>query len=323
MTDQLSIALTQLNPTVGDIEGNYAKALKARKQARDADLVVFSELFLTGYPLEDLVLKPAFQEEAMAVLHKLAEATGDDGPAILMGCPWAEEGKLYNAMALLEGGKVETVRFKVHLPNYGVFDEVRVFDPGPMPGPISFKNVRLGLPICEDMWEEDVTECLQETGAEILLVANGSPFNVVKQDLRLNHAVARVTETGLPLAYVNQLGGQDELVFEGASFVLNADRSLAVQAPAWQEAVVVTDWQRGENGWSCVTGERATLETDLEAMYLAMMWGLRDYVEKNRFPGVVLGLSGGIDSALSAAVAADALGPRQGALCDDAIAVYL
>ena len=309
MTDHLSIALAQLNPTVGDIEGNYAKALKARTQARDADLIVFSELFLTGYPLEDLVLKPAFQKEAMAVLQKLAEATVDDGPAILMGCPWAEEGKLYNAMALLAGGTIETVRFKVHLPNYGVFDEVRVFDPGPMPGPVNFKNVRLGLPICEDIWEMDVTECLQETGAEILIVANGSPFNIIKQDLRLHHAVARVTETGLPLAYVNQLGGQDELVFDGASFVLNADRSLAVQAPAWQEAVVITDWRREDAGWSCTVGERAPLETDLEAMYLAMMWGLRDYVEKNRFPGVVLGLSGGIDSALSAAVAADALGP--------------
>ena len=230
---------------------------------------------------------------------------------MLTGALWPEDGKLYNAVALLDQGAVQAVRTKVDLPNYGVFDEKRVFDAGPLPGPIPFKGVRLGVPICEDIWSEEVTECLAECGAELLLVPNGSPFDWKKPDVRMNVAVARVTETGLPLAYVNQLGGQDELVFDGASFVLNADRSLAVQMPAWAEAVTLTTWHRRGRGWVCDTGERAALEEDAAAAYHGCMLGLRDYVEKNRFPGVVLGLSGGIDSALVAALAADALGPER------------
>ncbi len=309
MTDTLTITLVQLNPTVGDLEGNLklARAAVEKAKAERADLVVFSELFLTGYPPEDLILKPAFHEDAVALLADLAKEFSG-GPAILMPTPWVEEGNLYNAVALLEDGEIAATRAKVHLPNYGVFDEYRVFKAGAMPGPISFKGVRLGVMICEDMWEEDVAECLQETGAEILVVPNGSPFNVIKIDQRMNHAVGRVTETGLPLIYVNQLGGQDELVFDGASFILNADRSMPVQLAAWEEAIVTTQWARGADGWSCAEGPQAVLEEDLEASYLAAVWGLRDYVQKNRFPGVVLGMSGGIDSALSAAIAVDALG---------------
>lgn len=315
MTDHLAIALAQINPTVGDIQGNLAKIRAARATAarEGADLVLFSELVLVGYPPEDLVLKPAFHREAIEALETLAAETGDGGPALLVGTPWIseEEGTLKNAVALLDGGKVAGVRFKVHLPNYGVFDEPRVFSPGGMPGPLNFRGVRLGVPICEDIWFTDVVECLEETGAEILLVPNGSPFDARKFATRVHHAVARVKESGLPLVYVNQLGGQDELVFDAASFVLNEDCTLPVQLPAWQEAVVTTHWSLENGRWVCAKGERALVEEDDEAVYQALMLGLRDYVEKNRFPGVVLGLSGGIDSALCAAIAVDALGPEK------------
>ncbi len=293
---RLRLALAQLNPTVGDLAGNVAKLKAARERARaeGADLIVFPELFVTGYPPEDLVLKPAFQKAARTAVEKLAAELGP-GPAVLTGTIWPEAGKIYNAVALLDQGAVQAVRFKVDLPNYGVFDEKRVFDAGPLPGPISFKGVRLGVPICEDIWKDEVTECLAETGAEILIVPNGSPFDWKKPDARLNVAVARVAETGLPLAYVNQVGGQDELVFDGASFVLNADRSLAAQLPAWEEAVTVTDWVRGETGWRCERGPVANVDDGDGAAYHACVLGVRDYVEKNGFPAVLLGLSGGVD----------------------------
>ncbi|MBI1211133.1 MAG: NAD+ synthase [Alphaproteobacteria bacterium] len=310
MTSSLKIALAQLNPVVGDISGNLAKARKARADAaaQGADIVLFSELFICGYPPEDLVLKPALQEEARAAVGALAQETLS-GPAVLIGTPWVESEKLYNAFAYLDGGAVKSLRYKVDLPNYGVFDEKRVFTPGPMPGPITARGVRIGVPICEDVWKSDVVECIAETGGEFILVPNGSPYEATKEETRLNIAVNRVVESGLAFAYLNQIGGQDELVFDGGSFVLNPDRSLAVQMPAWEEALLVTEWQKHGDKWRCEVGSQATLTTGLEATYQAMMLGLRDYVRKNRFPGVVLGLSGGIDSALTAAVAADALGP--------------
>jgi len=310
MTTSLKIALAQLNPTVGDIAGNLAKARRARADAagQGAEIVLFSELFICGYPPEDLVLKPALQDEARAAVAALGQETVS-GPAVLIGTPWVEAEKLYNAFAYLDGGAVKSLRYKVDLPNYGVFDEKRVFTPGPMPGPITARGVRIGVPICEDVWQADVVECIAETGGEFILVPNGSPFEAAKEETRLNIGVNRVVESGLPFAYLNQIGGQDELVFDGGSFVLNADRSLAVQLPAWEEALVVTDWRKHGDKWRCEPGLQATLPTGLEAIYHAMMLGLRDYVRKNRFPDVVLGLSGGIDSALTAAVAADALGP--------------
>ena len=309
--DSLKIAIAQLNPTVGDLHGNYQKAEQAIRIANEqgADLVVFPELFITGYPPEDLILKQAFHKDAIAAVKHLAQITKDTC-AVLFTTPWLEGGdKPFNSVVLMEQGEITATRHKVHLPNYGVFDEVRVFDAGPMPGPIPFKGVRLGVMICEDMWQADVAECLEETGAEILIVPNGSPFNTIKRDQRLSLAVARVTETGLPLLYVNQVGGQDELVFDGASFALNADRSLAAQAPSWEEHLMLTNWQRTDKVWACLDAQKDVLETGLEAIYQAAILGLKDYVEKNRFPGVVLGLSGGIDSALSAAIAVDALGP--------------
>jgi len=308
--NQLAIAIAQLNPIVGDTEGNLALAREARGQAQElgADLVVFSELFISGYPPEDLVLKRAFRDSAKVAIEALAADTSDGGPAVLIGTPWESPGKPYNAMAYCDGGAVADLIFKHELPNYGVFDEMRVFARGPLQGPLNIRGVRIGVPICEDIWVPDVTECLSETGAEILLVPNGSPFDLFKRDERINHAVARVVETRLPLAYVNQIGGQDELVFDGGSFVLNANRKMALHLPFFEQAIILTRWKREGEGWVCEESEIAGNESEDELLYRAMMQGLKDYVEKNRFSGVVIGLSGGVDSALTAAVAVDALG---------------
>ena len=310
MTTTLAIALAQLNASVGGLAANTDAILAARAAAPEADLIVTPELSVIGYPPEDLVLKPALVAAAMERIDQLAAATSDGGAALLVGAPVVENGRLFNAMFLLDGGVVAGVTRKHDLPNYGTFDEKRVFSAGPLPGPLAFRGVRLGVPICEDMWSADVTECLAETGAEMLIVPNGSPYETGKDDRRLSLAVARVVETELPLVYLNRVGGQDELVFDGASFVLNADRSLVVQLPDWDDTLVTTYWTRSLLGrhWTCAPGPRAVLDTDPADIYHAMLLGLRDYVNRNGFPGVVLGLSGGIDSALSAAVAVDALG---------------
>ncbi len=321
MADALKIALAQCNPTMGDIAGNLALLRKARAEAaaQGAHLVVASEMVITGYPTEDLVLKPMFLDAAEAAVKALAADTADGGPGMIIGGPWRQDpaarpplfGKVFNTAYVLDGGAVTTHRSKHDLPNYGVFDEKRVFGAGPLPGPVNFRGVRLGVMICEDMWKPDVAECLEESGAEILIVINGSPYELDKTEERIQLAVQRVTETGLPLIYVNQVGGQDELVFDGVSFALNADRGLAAQLPAFEESLEVLEWRRGETGWAAVPGRRIAPDSHFEAIYRALILGLRDYVNKNRFPGVILGLSGGIDSALSAAVAVDALGPKR------------
>jgi len=316
--DQFTITLAQLNPTVGDVADNAAKARAARAQARadGADLMVLPELFIAGYPPEDLVLKPAFQSACRAAVEGLARDTADGGPAVLIGSPWVEDGKLYNACVLLDEGRIAAIRFKANLPNYGVFDEKRLFARGPAAGPVTIRGIRVGVPICEDIWLEEsedyenVVECLAETGAEILVVPNGSPYARDKSDLRLSIAVARVTESGLPLIYLNQVGGQDELVFDGASFALNADLSVASQLPAFQENIATLRWSKTETGWRC-TGPIAPVVEGDKGDYAACVLGLRDYVNKNRFPGVLLGISGGIDSALCAAIAVDALGAER------------
>lgn len=316
MTERLAIAIAQINPTVGDVAGNLALVQNARAEAAKlgADLIVTGELALSGYPPEDLVLKRSFQDRIEDAVKTLAGDTADGGPAVLTGAPWRQKDnggadKLYNAALLLDGGEVQVVRLKHELPNYGVFDEKRLFAQGPLPGPVPFRGARLGVMVCEDMWFEDVTECLDESGAEMLIVLNGSPYDVEKGDQRLNYAVSRVKESGLPLLYANLVGGQDELVFDGGSFVLDADCALKAKLPCWQSQVTLTHWTRTGEAYVPDAGEIVAEPGDLEAIYRAMVLGLRDYVNKNGFPGVVLGLSGGVDSALSAAVAVDALGP--------------
>jgi NAD+ synthase len=308
MSKTLTLALAQINPTVGDIAGNVRRVLDARGKAKGADLVILPELCLSGYPPEDLVLKDSFLRQIAEASHELAAATRDGGPALLVGAPWKDGVSRHNAVLLLDEGRIASVILKNHLPNYGVFDEARVFVPGPLPAVTPFRGHRLGIMVCEDMWYADVARHLKDQGAEMLIVPNGSPFESDKQGIRTAQATARVVETGLPVLYVNQFGGQDELVFDGASFILSAEGQRVCQLPAWQESVVLTEWQQAGEKLAPVPGPIAPPLEPLADIYQAMVWGLRDYVRKNRFPGVLLGLSGGIDSAISAAVAVDALG---------------
>ncbi|WP_306119342.1 MULTISPECIES: NAD+ synthase [unclassified Roseitalea] len=309
--DVLRIAVAQINPVVGDIAGNLerARAARAAAAAQGADLVLLTELFLSGYPPEDLVFKSAFIAACEAAMRTLAADTADGGPGVIVGLPLARADGLHNAVCVLDGGAVTSEWFKVDLPNYGEFDEKRVFVPGPMRGPVDFRGVRIGIPICEDIWgDKGVCETLAESGAEILLVPNGSPYYRGKMDVRHQVVLRQVIESDAPMIYANQVGGQDDLVFDGASFAFNADRRLAFQMPQFIEQVAVTTWRRGDTGWACTDGPMAPLPETLKADYQACMLGLRDYVNKNGFSDVVLGLSGGIDSALCAALAVDALG---------------
>jgi NAD+ synthase len=315
MTDSLKVGLAQLNPKVGDVAGNLAKVRAARAQAakQGADLVLTAELALAGYFPEDLVLKPAFQKACHEAVEALRADTRDGGPALFVATPWREEGKLYNAIVALDKGEIIGKRYKVDLPNYGVFDDKRVFTPGPMPGPLVFKGVRIGVPICEDVWTSDVVECVAETGGEILLVPNASPYEVGKTDVRVQLGVQRVVESGLPFVYLNQVGGQDEVIYDGGSFALGADRKLKAKLASFREEVATIEFRRNGRGkgggWECLPGPIAPELGGIESIYQAMVLGLRDYVNKTGFPSVVIGLSGGVDSALTAAVAADALGP--------------
>jgi len=310
MADTFRITLGQLNPTVGDIEGNAAKARTAWQAGRDAgaDLVALPEMFIIGYNAQDLVMKPAFHTAAMRAVEALALECAD-GPPLAIGCPWAEGTELFNAYLICKGGKIASRVLKHHLPNETVFDEVRIFDSGPLGGPYSVGNTRIGSPICEDAWHPDVAETLQETGAEFLLVPNGSPYYRGKFDTRINHMVARVIETGLPLIYLNMVGGQDDQVFDGGSFALNPGGKLAVQLPIFDEVVTHIDLERGPEGWRVLEGEKARHPDEVEQDYRVMVTSLRDYCAKTGFKQVLLGLSGGVDSALVATIAADALGP--------------
>ncbi len=312
MAETLKIALAQINTThVGALHANADRIRAARAEGArlGADLVVTPEFSVGGYLPEDLVRKPAYVAACAEVIAALAAETADGGPGLIVGGPWADGDKLYNAAFLLDGGRIAARRAKHELPNYGVFDEKRVFDSGPVPGPIAFRGFRIGLMVCEDWWLPTCAETLAETGAEILLSINGSPFEADKHDRqRLPLAVTRVVETGLPFVFLAQVGAQDEIVFDGASFVLNPDRSLAALLPSFAEEVRLTEWRREGERLVCVPGAVVPPPDTLGQVYAAMTLGLRDYVNKNGFPGVVLGLSGGIDSAISAAVAVDALG---------------
>jgi NAD+ synthase len=311
MADRLKIGFAQMNQRVGDLEGNAAAMLEVRRKAAaaGADLLMCPELQLVGYPPEDLVLKPEFVRRTMECAERLVDATAEPGPAMLIGTVIDEGGLNYNAMLLADGGRTLARTLKRELPNYGTFDEKRIFAPGPLPEPFEFKGVKIGVPICEDIWEEVVCGHLAETGAEILLVPNGSPYELDKDDTRQRLVRSRVLQTGLPIAYLNRVGGQDELAFDGSSFVMHPDGELVVQMPDWEEDLLVTDWVRTSGGWRCETRRQHQLDPFPADVYRAMTVALRDYVVRNGFPGVILGLSGGIDSALSAAVAVDALGP--------------
>ena len=309
MPDTLKITLAQANQSVGDIAGTAEAMLAARKRAQPSDLIVFPELHLVGYPPEDLILKPALIERAAAELELLAKATARKGPAMLVGSAFVRDGELHNGVALLDGGKVAAVRLKHELPNYGTFDEKRLFQPGPLPEPVILRGTMIGVPICEDIWQPEVCRHLADFGAELFICINGSPYEINKDTLRIEGiAKRRAVDTGRSLAYLNRVGGQDELVFDGASFVVNGDGALAVQLRDWEEQEIETQWTRTAQGWRCDRGEFHTLATHPEDIYCAMVLALRDYVNRNGFPGVVLGLSGGIDSAACAAIAVDALG---------------
>ncbi|WP_037317014.1 NAD+ synthase [Ruegeria halocynthiae] len=309
MADRFRITLAQLNPVVGDIDGNAAKAVAAWEQAgkAGADLVAFPEMFITGYNTQDLVIKPVFHQAAMAAVEALAIQCAD-GPAIAIGGPWVEDGSLFNAYLILKNGRISSKALKHHLPNETVFDEVRLYDAGPLGGPYSVGNTRIGSPICEDSWHPDVAETLEETGAEFLLIPNGSPYFRNKYDIRLNHMVARVVETGLPLIYLNMVGGQDDQVFDGATFGLNPGGELAFRMPVFDEAVTHVDLERGDDGWRIVPAEVVPQPDEWEQDYRAMVQSLRDYMAKTGFKKALLGLSGGVDSALVAAIAVDAIG---------------
>lgn len=310
----LRIAVAQHNPTVGDVAGNLALAREARRDAarEGADLLMLTELFISGYPPEDLVLKPSFLKACFKAVETLAAETADGGPGVLIGFPRQGETGRHNSVALLDAGKIIAIRDKIDLPNYGEFDEKRVFTEGSISGPYNFRGIRIGIPICEEIWNDmGVCETLAESGAEILLVPNGSPYYRGKLDVRYQVALRQVIESGLPLIFANQLGGQDELVFDGASFAFNADKSLAFQLSQFETSFVVTDWRREEDGWRCQPGPMVRIPEKEEADYHACLLGFRDYVNKNGFKSVVLGLSGGIDSAVCAAIAVDALGEER------------
>lgn len=308
---KLHIVSAQLNPIVGDILGNLAKAKASLRDAINlgADILVFSELFLIGYPPEDLVLKPAAVKDCQAAVAELAVETAGTRLSVIIGTPWRDANGLYNAVAILSEGRVAELRFKHELPNYAVFDEKRVFDAGPLPAPVTIAGIKVGIPICEDIWFDRVTQNLKQQGAELLIVPNGSPYRRPVKQERLATAQARVAETGLPLIYVNQVGGQDELCFDGGSFALDASGDWVQSLPNFEECLSSAHWEKQSETWACAAAEQVDQVEGEAADYAAMVLSLRDYVNKNGFPGVLLGLSGGIDSGLSAAVAADALGP--------------
>ena len=313
MAQDITITTAQLNPVMGDIEGNCVLIRAARAQAASggADLLVATELGVLGYPPEDLVLKPAAVAACEKAVHALARETGDGGPAMVVGAPWVDDGKLHNAALLLDGGRIAAWRAKHELPNYAVFDEKRVFSPGPVPEPVDFRGLRLGLPICEDIWLQTVPRALAAAGADMLVCINGSPYRRGIDGFRRAAFRAWHADVRLPLVFVNQTGGQDELVFDGGGFCWDEAGNTVQRAPAFAPAVQTSRWSCTGQGWQCSAPSLAPQPEGLEADWRALVMGLGDYVNKNGFPGVVLGLSGGIDSALSAAIAVDALGPER------------
>jgi len=311
MKNNLKIALAQLNPIVGDVKGNIIKLIDIRNDLKnEVDIIVVPELYVTGYPIDDLVLRNDFLELVENEINSLAKMTNDGKAAIILGAPRKEKNAIRNSVFVLDDGKIISFRDKHNLPNSGVFDEQRIFSPGALSGPVKIRNVLIGLPICEDIWTENVIECLCETGAEIILSINASPYSLKKHDQRMSVAVSRVIESKIPLIYLNRVGGQDELVFDGASFCLSHEGELSVQLKDFQEEILEIDLTKLNNNWIC-KGKINSISSNLEALYKSLVVSVRDYVRNNGFPGVVLGMSGGIDSALVAAIATDALGPER------------
>ena len=310
MKNNLKIVLAQLNPIVGDVKGNIVKLIDIRNNLKDeVDIIVVPELYVTGYPIDDLVLRNDFLELVENEIHNLSKLTNDGKAAIILGAPRKEKNTIRNSVFVLDNGEIISFRDKHNLPNSGVFDEQRIFSPGALSGPVKVRDVLIGLPICEDIWTETVIECLCETGAEIILSINASPYSVKKNDQRMSVAVSRVIESKIPLIYLNRVGGQDELVFDGASFCLSHKGKLSVQLKDFQEEVLEINLTKPDNNWIC-KGKINSISSNLEALYKSLVVSVRDYVQNNGFPGVVLGMSGGIDSALVAAIATDALGPK-------------
>ena len=311
MKNNLKIALAQLNPIVGDVKGNIIKLIDIRNDLKnEVDIIVVPELYVTGYPIDDLVLRNDFLELVENDINSLAKMTNDGKAAIILGAPRKEKNAIRNSVFVLDDGKIISFRDKHNLPNSGVFDEQRIFSPGALSGPVKIRNVLIGLPICEDIWTENVIECLCETGAEIILSINASPYSLKKHDQSMSVAVSRVIESKIPLIYLNRVGGQDELVFDGASFCLSHEGELSVQLKDFQEEILEIDLTKLNNNWIC-KGKINSISSNLEALYKSLVVSVRDYVRNNGFPGVVLGMSGGIDSALVAAIATDALGPER------------
>lgn len=312
--ENLVLALAQFSPVVGDVEKNANRIREIRAEAMESsdatpDIIVFSELCICGYPPEDLIFRKSFLSLIEKEVKKLAEKTADGGPALLIGAPVLDDGNCYNSALLLDNGKVANVIYKHHLPNYGPFNEARLFKQGALQEPVDFRGFKLGIMICRDIWEKDVPAHLKKLGAELFIVLNASPYEQEKIVTRIQTVCDNIRETAIPLVYVNTIGGQDELVFDGASFVLDHNASLKVHLPQWKEVVQNTVWKRNEYGiLGCRDIQISKMQNVNESVYHAMMFGLRDYVNKNGFPGVIIGLSGGIDSALTAAVAVDALG---------------
>ena len=310
MKNNLKIVLAQLNPIVGDVKGNIVKLIDIRNNLKDeVDIIVVPELYVTGYPIDDLVLRNDFLELVENEIYNLSKLTNDGKAAIILGAPRKEKNTIRNSVFVLDNGEIISFRDKHNLPNSGVFDEQRIFSPGALSGPVKVRDVLIGLPICEDIWTETVIECLCETGAEIILSINASPYSVKKNDQRMSVAVSRVIESKIPLIYLNRVGGQDELVFDGASFCLSHEGKLSVQLKDFQEEVLEINLTKLDKNWIC-KGKINSISSKLEALYKSLVVSVRDYVQNNGFPGVVLGMSGGIDSALVAAIATDALGPK-------------
>ncbi len=312
---QLKIALIQMNSVLGDIAGNVKRlrALHHEAAGKGSDLVLAPELCISGYPPEDLVCRPSYVQACMKAARELAGPVRD-GPPFLIGLPWADGGNAgprpYNAAALLRNGEIEKLWFKYDLPNYGIFDDKRVFTGSTREEgePFVLNGVRIGVAICEDLWSHDKAAVLKRHGVELVLSLNASPYETGKSEIRRNIITSRVRETGLPMAYVNAVGGQDEALFDGGSFIMDSGGAVRARAPSFEEALFMTGWKRENGALTPLAEPFAPPPGPEESDYSALVLGLRDYVRKNGFQGVIIGLSGGVDSALGVTLAVDALG---------------